>query len=117
VTAVGVFLPWVDAPGLIPVQDNSLIQGGYGWLPLIAAIGVGGSSLAVNRYRPAAIVGLLIIGYAIFMGTGDRLELEYLGPGEFADAFDEPMNGNPGVGLYVVGVGGLLIALGSIIED
>ncbi len=111
---VGLFLPWMEASALAPIRENTLIQGGDGWLALAAAIAAAGSAWAsrakTGRNWTGVILGLLIVGFAIYLGTGERLELVNA-------AGERVAEGTPGLGLFVVGAGGLLIALGGWRED
>jgi hypothetical protein len=114
VTVVGLFLPWMEASTLAPIQENTLIQRGGGWLALGGAIAAAASAWAsrtsTGRNWTGIVLGLLIIGYAIYAGTGERLEL-------FNAAGERVAEGTPGIGLFVVGAGGLLIAIGGWRDD
>jgi len=112
---IGLFLPWMDASALSPIQENTLIQSAGGsWLALAGAIAAAGSAWATRasttRNWTGVILGALITGYAVLFGTGERLEL-------FNEAGRKVADGTPGVGLFVVGAGGLFVLIGSWRED
>lgn len=109
---VGTFLPWVEQPGLIPIRDNTLIQGGSGWIVVALVLGALASAWSqrekLGRSPALMVTGGLIIAYAIYAGTGDRLDLTFGG---------KMIAGTPGIGVYVVGAGGLAMLAAGWRED
>ena len=106
VMAIGVFLPWASALGLISVSGVSG-DGGDGWFILIAAvIGLVGAlwGLSAGRLRVGPGV-LLLIGGAIgtFVAIVDVL-----------DVSGEPMI-DLGIGLILCLIGSILMALLGIV--
>jgi len=113
--AVGVFLPMVDSPTSLHIADNSVMATDVivGALVLLGSIG---SILSAyqNQHRThrdirLEAVGVLVLGAAIYYGTGDRLDLHTTGVNGFGAGI--PIDGSPGIGLYAMGIGGLLLLL------
>jgi hypothetical protein len=113
IVAAGVFLPEVSAP--VPVMHNSIITAE-------AATGIFGLLLAMSaaivsfreRHVPALQIALLSLGAlltasAVWAGTGDRVDLH--ASGRFADL---TIHGSAGIGVWAVGVGGILIVLAGL---
>lgn len=71
------------------------------------------SGFGPRRVEPygVLIAGLFGIAYAIYAGTGERLELQSVGPLSGFNATTD--TASPGVGVYAAGIGGALIALGG----
>jgi hypothetical protein len=118
--ALGVFLPRVDSPTSLHIADNSVMATDVivGALVLFVAfsavVGVIQDRFADTTHPWLVIVGLVIIGAAVYYGTGDRLELVTTSPtGSFFGG--ERFDGSPGVGLYIMGAGGALIALAGFL--
>lgn len=118
--AVGVFLPRVDSPTSLHITDNSLIASDVviGGLVLLFAI-TGAVAAYQARREPGrqpwlVLAGFLVIAAAIYYGTGDRLELHTVGTSFFSES--KSFQGSPGIGLYVTGVGGALLAIAGIVE-
>jgi uncharacterized membrane protein len=113
-TVIAVFLPRVESTTFAKVKENTLIQSGDGgWLLIVLAVITAASVYRAfqQRTKTAAplVLGLIIIGIAIYNGTGDRLDLT--GTNLLGNSLSE--TATPGVGIYAAGVGGLLTALGG----
>lgn len=108
---IGVFLPRVETSAFAFVKDNTLIQSGDGWIFLGLVLGnVGSVYRAYKRRRRTwapLVLGVVAIVVAIYDGTGGRLKLCSL---TITTACQQA---SPGIGIYVVGVGGLLVAAGG----
>jgi hypothetical protein len=107
---IGVFLPHVQQPGLAPVQDNTLIASGDGWIAIGGAVGAAIAIYAAynNQRRTFGplVFGVILAGLAIFEGTGDRVQLHSV-----TGAFSGTINAKPDVGVYMVGAGGAVLIL------
>lgn len=114
IAVVGVFLPRAESDAFIKIAENSLIQNGDGIFVLVfAAFGAAGAYAAsrASSFSIAVVIdGLLIIGFAIYAGTGDRLELTSISP--LGDG--STSQGTPGIGIWAVGIGGALITLAGM---
>jgi hypothetical protein len=110
---IAVFLPRVESTTFAKVQENSLIQSGDGWLFIIAAVLVTAAIYRAYQQRRKTmapiIIGVFVIGLAIYNGTGDRMELA--GSSLLGETISE--TATPGVGIYAAGAGGLLMTLGG----
>lgn len=117
---IGVFLAYADSRSFSRIVDNSVIHQTEGKIILgLAVVAV----LAVYRNRQGkgwsvsvALVGIAILGLAILMGTN----MEELGPAnsQAVEAlglhpWELAERASPGVGIYVCGVGGLLVLVGG----
>lgn len=80
------------------------------------------AGLAVQAHltRTSSIVvllaGLLVAGTAIYNGV-NRLELTATNPVTGEALGDSLGTANPGIGIYVAGIGGALLVLGSLIQN
>lgn len=117
--AVGVFLPRVDSPTSLHIADNSVMATDVliGVLVLLFAAGAALAALHDQSHGKLdsrlLLAGLFVLGVAIYYGTGDRLALVTTSPaGSFLGT--QQVHGSPGVGLYLIGVGGLLLALAGL---
>ena len=106
---ISVFLPRVESDTFIRVQENTLIQSGDGWLLVGCALGLAGAAYRAYRERTRTwavlILGIVICGFAVYAGSGDRLKLESAG-----SVFGEQVTdtASPGVGIYAAGSAGVL---------
>lgn len=120
--AIGVFLPRFDDGKFPTIVDNSLIQAGWGYVFLGLAL----TTLFLvyqftrqegSRFSVLAVGAIVLVG-AIYMGTGDRMNLTTTVPrgydqfGKLPDRKYEEQ-ASPGTGTFTVGAGGLLIAFGG----
>ncbi|MEP7060079.1 MAG: hypothetical protein ABI828_05050 [Actinomycetota bacterium] len=103
--ALGVFLPWAQAPGYQPVTGWAL---GEWWFLLLAGFAVArGLSMAIPE-RFNLQMGTPVIGGAIILFFGlSRLNSlkQQLGS-----------NGSPRIGIYVVLLGGGLVTLAGLLQ-
>jgi hypothetical protein len=112
--AIAVFLPRVDSPTSLHIADNSVISTDFAVGGLVLLLAAGAVMAVFRDPTPDSVnpwlfvAGLLVLGVAIYYGTGDRLELvtTSLSGGLFGG---QHFSGSPGVGLYIMGVGGALI--------
>lgn len=117
---IGVFLPYADSKSFARIVDNTVIHQSEGKILLALAIV---SLLAVYRNRQGggwsisvALLGLICLGLAILMGTN----MPTLGPANSAGVealglhpWELTERASPGVGIYICGVGGLLLLVGG----
>lgn len=117
---LAVFLPRVEETtfSLAGVAENTLIQSGDGWLFLGLAAGVVASTYRTYQSGEAGwtvvVLGGIAIAAAIYSGTNEEaLTLYPLDEQGNADGSQSGVLANPGVGIYVAGVGGALTAFGG----
>lgn len=121
---VAVFLPRLESDTFLRIEDNTLIQGGDGWLFIALAV-VATTSLywtyqQRRRTWSLVVLGVIGIGLATYQGTGQRLELvsqesplgEGLGLSDDRQLSDK---GSPAAGIYAAGVGALLVTCGGFL--
>ena len=112
---ISVFLPHLESDTFMQIVDNSMIQNGLGWGPIIVAILAAVALFRTWNQRKLTksllVAGALAIAYAVYAGTGERLELQGVGPGSGRFGFSD--TASPGLGVYAAGIGGLLMALGG----
>lgn len=120
---IGVFLPRFDKSDFPVIVDNSLIQGGWGYL--FIALALIATFLTYRFVRregsqySVLTVGVIMLIAAIFMGTGGRMTLESQVHGGFTDiGYERPPRtikeqASPGIGIFSVGAGGLLVTFGG----
>lgn len=112
---VAVFLPQLESSTFARIESNSMIQNGDGWLVLLFAVGVfaGVYRAYAGKIRTwaVAVFGLLILGVAIYDGTGSRTELH-----SAVEVFGKTVNdkGSAGVGIYAAGAAGVLAMLAGL---
>jgi hypothetical protein len=115
---VSVFLPALETSAFSSIAKNTLIQGGGGWLILGCATGILGALYRVYSTRiPTWTVfglGLVILGAAIYYGTGDRTKLESVASDPFLHESIK-VNGSPAIGIYAAGAAGLLAMFAGFI--
>jgi Protein of unknown function (DUF2510) len=110
IAIVGTFLPRVESDTFLRVAENTLVQSGDGLIVIALAVGAFAAAYA-TRHEPrrnwwVVVLGIIIIGLAIYSGTGERLDLTSASP-----LFDDrTVRATAGVGIWAVGVGGALIA-------
>lgn len=109
---VAVFLPEASTTTLQNIENNTLIQSGDGWAFLV--LGIGSLAALYRAYRGQTrtwwplIAGLLAIGLAIVEGQPSNLK--YCS----TVLTTACTTASPGIGLYLAGVGGGLLALGGV---
>jgi hypothetical protein len=111
---IAIFLPYADESGFSRIQDNSLIQNGDGWFFLGLAITCGVAVFRANSLRRRTVapivLGLIGIGIAIYMGTSDSALQLCPVDSSFGGSCE---TASPGTGVYVAGVGALLMLIGG----
>jgi hypothetical protein len=121
---IAVFLPMADSSRFAHVGGNSLIQHAQGWIAVVVAVGtavLAYQSLAGRvRSRALMLIGLAVIILAVLWGTSDDLltltssaPTEGLGLQETLEVMSFEEKASPGIGIYAVGVAGLLIGAGG----
>jgi hypothetical protein len=117
---IAVFLPRVESATFTfgGIQQNTLIQSGDGWLFIGIAAGIAGAAYRSwkqgKRSWAVIVLGLLAIGIAYYDGTDkDSLTLYHLDQNGDANILGGAVTADPGVGIYVAGVGGVLTLLGG----
>jgi len=115
---LGVFLPRLEASTFSGIQENTLIQSGDGWWFVIAAIGIAGavyrSWKTGRRSWNVVILGLISIGIAVYEGTSKDLTTLYpVGSDGVTDATVDGIKAQAAIGIYAVGLGGLLATIGG----
>ena len=119
--AIGSFLPWATATGLVSVSKSGL-DGGDGILTLpvgvvIALLGLSRlqrSGLPGNRpvdggWLVIVILGIIAVGLAWFEGATIQGRLDAAASAYAVYSL--------GMGIYVIGVGGVLVVLASIFGE
>jgi hypothetical protein len=113
-----VFLPALETRAFSSIAKNTLIQSGGGWLILGCAVGILGAIYRVYSTHRTTwavfVLGLVILGAAIYHGTGDRTRLESLATNPFLREA-VTVNGSPAVGIYAAGAAGLLAMFAGFI--
>lgn len=130
-TVIALFLPHLEGSTFARIKENTLIQNGDGWILIGLATGVAASAYAAyrrNRKSWAVIIlGVVIVAFAVYHGTDkDSRTLVSVNPPTEIDSQDDlfglndtlkelskPEVADPGIGVYMVGVGGLLAILGG----
>jgi hypothetical protein len=114
---IAVFLPRVESAKFGRVQENTLIQSGDGWVFIGLAVGIVAAVYAAfqreRRTWAVLTLGLIAVAIAVYDGTGDRLELRSASGGAFGLPSSATEKASPGVGIYAVGAGGLIAAIGG----
>lgn len=113
---LGVFLPWAESSSFARIEENTVIQSGYGafWVvwSVVIVSGIFGSRRSDKVVWSVFGFGLVGIAVAIYSGTGDRLLLEsvagFSGPGTRGT-----VQASPGIGIYATGIGSALVAAGG----
>ena len=108
---IAVFLPEADVTAFAAIENNTLIQSGDGWLFIV--LGLAGLASAYHAYRSRRrtwwplVDGLLTVGLAFADGRPSNLH--------YCSVLVKTQctSGSPGIGLYLVGIGGGLMALGG----
>jgi hypothetical protein len=118
---IAVFLPRVESTSFFGgVAENTLIQGGDGWIFIGLSLGIAAG--AYRAYRQGTktvaviVLGVIAIGVAIYDGTDeDSLTLCPLNPGRGLDAILNAKceKASPAAGIYLAGIGGLLAVAGG----
>ena len=113
---VSVFLPALEASAFSRIEGNTMIQSGTGWLIIGCAVGVFGAAYRVYSKRTTTwsvfFLGLVILGGAVYTGTGSRTELHSVA--SFGGR-TLTVNGSPAVGLYAAGAAGVLAMFAGLI--
>ena len=112
---VSVFLPALETTAFTTIAKNTLIQSGNGWLILGCAVGIIGAVYRVYSRRTRTwavfVLGLVILGVAVYNGTGDRTKLGSVGSNPFESVV---VNGSPAVGIYAAGAAGVLAMVAGL---
>jgi Uncharacterised protein family UPF0547 len=112
---VSLFLPELESTSFLHIAHNTQIQNG-GWLILGCSVGILGAVYRVYSKRTTTwtvfVLGLIILGSAIYAGTGSRTKLESVGSiaGESV-----VVHGSPAIGIYASGAAGLIAMFAGLI--
>lgn len=113
---ISVFLPLYDAPGLLPIDDNSLVQTDATAAVVVAVLALTGLSAAYDYYRSqwagvrAITAGaILAIGAVVVGNTESYFELTTYG-NEF---LPDTVHAKAAIALYVTGGGGAAMLVGG----
>jgi hypothetical protein len=115
---VSVFLPALESTTFSHIAKNTLIQNGEGWLIVGCAIGIIGAVYRVYSRRTTTwavfVLGLVVLGCAVYDGTGSRTELESVGSNPFLHE-SVTVTGSPAVGIYAAGAAGLMAMFAGLV--
>jgi len=110
---IGVFLPWAESSMFTKIEENTLIQSGdgFGWVlwAVFVVIAAYDAHRQNRRGWSILILGVIGVAFAVYSGTGDRLALNSVG----SAVGTQEIQGNPGLGIYVTGVGSVLTSVGG----
>ena len=114
---IGVFLPQLESSVFTSgIAENSLIQEGGGYIFIGLAAGIAAATYRSwktgKRSWAVPILGLLAMAGAYFYGTNE-VARELYSLDEAGDPVGDAIVASPAVGIYVVGVGGLLAIIGA----
>lgn len=105
---VAVFLPALESESFSKIRQNTLIQGGVGFFVIGLCLAMLGTAYRVYQSRTkswaVSIAGFLLVGAAVFSGTGSRAELE--GTNLIGETITE--KASPAIGIYAVGAAGAI---------
>lgn len=117
IAILGTFLPRAESTAftLGGIEKNTLLQSGDGVLIIVLAVSLGAvayNGWAAGARRSVAIflISACLIGDAIYQGTGSRIALYRINADGSQGA---RVDASAGIGIYAVGVGGLLGLLGG----
>lgn len=119
VLLISAFLPMAESTEFAKVVDNTMIQTGTeGWgVVILALLGAGATYRRMNgegNAWPLVVVGILGVGLAFYIANSDALTLksaaptEGMGLGEALRTMSHTEKASPGIGIYALGLGGLL---------
>lgn len=119
VLLISAFLPMAESTEFAKVVDNTMIQtGAEGWGVVVLALA--GAAATYRRMNgeskawPLIVIGVLGAGLAFYIANSDALTLtsasstEGLGLSEALKAMSQTEKASPGIGIYALGLGGLL---------
>jgi Uncharacterised protein family UPF0547 len=113
---VAVFLPYAESHDFAFIEQNTLIQTGDGWL--FVGLAVGSAAALYRMYRGRRrnwgpiVTGAIAAAVALFYGANgaDALQLCSTDPATFGQSC---VQASPGIGIYLAGLGGLLMVVGG----
>jgi hypothetical protein len=119
VLLISAFLPMAESTEFAKVVDNTMIQtGAEGWgVVVLALAGAGATYRRTNgegNAWPLIVVGILGVGLAFYIANSDALTLKSAAPtkgmglGEALRTMSHTEKASPGIGIYALGLGGLL---------
>ena len=117
VVIVAAFLPRYEPPSAFTkVVENSLIQNSDGAITIALAVAaIIAAWVTRNSKRRGWLIvalGLAIVAFAVYFGTGDRMLLQ-----STLSDFGGTSMADPGIGIWATGVGGAIIALAGLRRD
>lgn len=115
----GLFLPAAEIAAPIPIADNALIQHSQGWAAaffVVLAVTLTADVLYRRRAKFGLLIPLLICGIVI-AGNAYRFnkDMPFEPTNRFAARVVEQFGLTAGIGLWAVGLGGLLVSLAALI--
>jgi hypothetical protein len=117
IAIIATFLPRVESDTFLRVSQNTLVQFGDGLIIIGLAVAAGIAAYVgrnkQGRNWPLVVPGVLIVSAAIYVGTGDRLELHSLNPVGGESVTDKA---SPGIGIYAAGIGGAIIVIAGFLD-
>jgi hypothetical protein len=123
IALIGLFLPYMESGDFGRIVDNTLIQHTEGKilivLLLVSLLAAYRRVKGPDRSWPIAALGLIVLGMAVLLGAsppelGSAASTEGLGAVEALTVMSYRSQASPGIGVYAVGVGGLLLAGGGV---
>jgi hypothetical protein len=113
---ISMFLPLAESGGSFSrVAQNTMIQHSESWALLAFALAIAATVYRAHRSRRPTwaplILGVWVLGVAIYIGTND--DLLTLCPGQVSLYGPGCERANAGIGVYAAGVAGLLAIAGG----
>lgn len=117
IAILGTFLPRAETTAFTfgGIEKNTLLQNGDGVVIIVGAVILGavaynGWAAGARRSVPIFLISACLIGLAFYEGTGSRIALYRISADGSQSA---QVDSSAGIGIYAVGVGGLLGILGG----
>jgi hypothetical protein len=112
---IACFLPYAEPTSFARVAQNTLIENGDGWILIVLAVGelftLYRMYMSRRRNLGPIITGIIATGIAVYEGTNkSNLRLCPIGSDPLGIGCE---TAKPGIGIYVAGVGGLLMIVGG----
>lgn len=115
--AIGVviacFLPRAESSEVLTIANNTLMANGDAIIAIIFALGAGLGAVR-DSTKPKvswslAILGLVVIGFAVLEGTGERLKV--------VNGFGAEVETQAGPAIWALGISGALITLAGFLQS
>lgn len=112
---VSVFLPALESTAFEHLVKNTLIQGGDGWIIIGCAVGIIGAVYRTYSRHTTTwavfLLGAIILGVAIYEGTGNRVKLQ--GTSLLGQALEA--TASLAVGIYAAGAAGVMAMFAGLV--